>query len=162
MLAAVGVMALSTGPIFVLAMTLMLSIAYPADLVRMGASSLASVLVRSLFYGLVPGLPLSVVHAVAIDLLARRGRDSIGISFLSGIALSLLPAAGFILLIMADGSDIVAITNAGQLWAMVLVAMPFASAGALLGALFWRIVIYHRRQVRLAALHDDAAIQAME
>lgn len=162
MLAAIGVIALSTGPIFVLAITLMLSITDPADLVRMGATSLASMLARSLFYGLIPALPLSVVHAIAIDLLARRGRDSIGISLLNGIALSLLPAAAAILLIMADGGNMVGITSAGQVWGLVLIATPFASTGGLLGAMFWRIVIYHRRRVRLAALHDDAAIRAME
>ncbi|HET6156934.1 MAG TPA: hypothetical protein VFE34_01185 [Dongiaceae bacterium] len=97
--------------------------------------------------------------ALAVDLLARREKDSIYLSIAVGIALSQLPAA--YLVIAVEGLDY-AVTDPASLWDFAPQSFRFALTGALIAILFWRIAICPLRRLRLAALRDAEAMREMK
>src|SRR5688572_9116042 len=86
--AAIGLSALVVGPTFVLLLIGLLSIADVTVLMRMNGTAMAVALAKSPIYGLVAGLPMAVVCAALIGILARRGWDAIGVSLITGLIAS--------------------------------------------------------------------------
>jgi hypothetical protein len=159
--AAIGLSALVVGPTFVLLLIGLLSIADVTVLMRMKVTAMLTTLAKSLIYGLIGGLPTAAICATLIGMLARRGWDAIGVSLSTGIIASTLPAACLIYFALERVRGRVSIDP--ELWWQWPVTMvPFALTGAVMCALFWWIAIRHRRHARLTALHDAAAIRAME
>jgi hypothetical protein len=159
--AAIGLTALMVGPTFVLLLTGLLVITDMTLLMRLNGTAMAFALAKSPFYGLVAGLPMAVVCATLIGILARRGWDAIGVSIATGMIASALPAAVIIYVGLQKVRGRITI-DPELWWQWPLTMVPFALTGALMCALFWRIAIRHRRRARLTATMDAIAIRAME
>jgi hypothetical protein len=159
--AAIGLTALMTGPTFVLLLIGLLGITDVTVLMRLNGTAMAVTLAKSPVYGLVAGLPMAVVCAALIGILARRGWDAIGVSLVTGLVASALPAVGLIYLALEKARDRLSV-DPEFWWQWPMTVTPFALTGALMCALFWRIAIRHRRHARLTALQDADAIRAME
>jgi hypothetical protein len=159
--AAIGLTALVAGPTFVLLLIGLLSIADATLLMRMNGTAMVVALAKSLVYGLVAGLPMAVACAALIGILARRGWDAIGVSLITGLIASVLPAAGLLLALEKARQDRLTLDPA-LWWQWPITVTPFALTGVVMCALFWRIAIRHRRHARLTVLQDADAIRAME
>jgi hypothetical protein len=159
--AAIGLSALVVGPTFVLLLIGLLSITDVTLFMRMNGTVMAVALAKSPVYGLVAGLPMAVVCAALIGILARRGWDAIGLSLIIGLIASALPAAG-LLYLLEKAREPLAVDPEFFWWQWPMTMTPFALTGVVMCALFWRIAIRHRRHARLTVLHDADAIRAME
>lgn len=159
--AAIGLTALMVGPTFVLLLIGLLVITDPTLLLRMNGTAMAVALAKSPLYGLVAGLPMAVVCAALIGILARRGWDAIGVSIATGMIASAPPAAVIIYIGLQKVRDRTTI-DPEFWWQWPVTMVPFALTGSLMCALFWRIAIRHRRHARLTTTMDAIAIRAME
>jgi hypothetical protein len=107
-----------------------------------------------LLKGPIVGVPLAIVLATLLSLLARRGWDSIGVSLATGVAIGLPLEMAFITIFIPH--------NSPGFWNLFLLFLPFACTGALMCAISWRMVIRHKRYARLAAKQAADAVRAME
>lgn len=153
MLAAIAVMALTLAPVFMGLLALVASIVTPSKIASY-SGDFFSAFPEMLFQGLIPGVPLALVHAALLSLLARRGWDAIGVSLMTGIALSLVLEIAFVAIGMPETSP--------GIWDLFLLFLPFACTGALMCGIYWRMVVRQQRLARLAAKQAADAIRAME
>jgi hypothetical protein len=153
--------AVVTMPILIVLFVSVLTLAYPADAERFGLRFVAYVVLDSLVYGWMFALPPVGLHAVAVALLARRRRDSVGISITVGVGISLLAATGFAVLMLAQGGLRLWKTDPAFPWVLASLPLIFGLSGALVASLHWRIAIHPRRKLRLASCDADA-IRAIE
>ena len=153
MLAAIAVMALALFPIFMFFLAIFAAIMNPSKIAGYSEDFFGA-FPGMPFYGLIPGLPLAIVHAVLLSVFARRGWDAIGVSLATGVALSVLLEIAFVGIGMPDDSP--------GFWDLFLLFLPFACTEGLLCAMFWRMTIRHKRHARLAAKQAADAIRTME
>jgi len=159
MLGAGAVIALAISPVFMLLLGLVLAAVNPAE----SASTLAdyfSLLPTMPIHGLIPGVPLAVVYAALLSLLARQGWDAIGVALLIGVAIGLVLEIVFIAIATPEAGTSLGAWDLSRYFFQLL--LPFAGASALMCAIYWRMVIRHQRLARLAAKQAADAIRTME
>jgi hypothetical protein len=159
LLGAIAIMALVSSPVFMLFLSLGLSAMEPAKS-AITLTDYFDLLPTMPFYGLLPGVPAAVACAALLSLLARWGWDTIGVSLLAGVVLGAVLEIAFIAVTMPEMAASTSLW--GLAWGLFSLLLPFGCSSALLCAIYWRMVIRHQRQARLAAKRAAAAIRAME
>lgn len=158
--AAIVTAALTAGPVFIL---LFIPFAWVSDrdeVRSLGIQSMGAMLAESVVDGSTPGLVMVALHALSVGLLARWRKDSIWVSMVVGSAIGLLPAAFYVLLALEVAADDPHLAQPS--WFLSTMVILFVATGAIVSALYWRLAIQPRHKLRLAALRDASAIQAME
>jgi len=148
-----AVTAFALVPVFMLLLALVAVLINPSKIGKYSADFFDA-FPEILFYGLVVGVPLAITLAALLSLLAQRGWDTISVSVATGVAISLLLEMAFVSIVMPDDSP--------GFRDLVLLFVPFACTGALMCAIFWRMVIRHKRHARLVAKRAADAIRTME
>jgi hypothetical protein len=153
LLAAMAVTAFASVPVFMLFLALVAALINPSKVGKYSADFFDA-FPEILVIGLVVGVPLAFALAALLSLLARRGWDAIGVAMATGVVIGLLLEMAFVPIVMPDDSP--------GLRDLFLLLLPFACTSALMCAIFWRMVIRHKRHARLAAKRAADAIRAME
>lgn len=162
---AIAAATLGSGPLLMLWFTLVIGLTDPdifASNVVGDPAGYARELAESSIKGSIVSLPAALAHAVIIVLLARRARDAFGWSMASGAVLGVLAAGLFTWIVFASGEAGGFDSLENQLFFTAGAAGPFASTGALMGLLYWRIAIRPRRRWRRLRQHSEDAIRVME
>jgi hypothetical protein len=160
---AIGAMAattLASGPVLMLSFALLNTMRNPDSPVFNIVNDPADValtLAKSVIRGPIVSLPATLIHAVTIGVLAHHARDAFGWSLASATALGVTVGVLFVWVLLLSGEI------AGfDLLSLAGLAAPFATTGAMMGLLYWRIAIRPQRQWRLLRQHGQDAVRTME
>ncbi|WP_162916633.1 hypothetical protein [Dongia deserti] len=141
---------------------LVLQGAFPFFISGMDLQDLAEMFLYSTLAGLVGSVPAAAINAILLAWLARRGRDAGWLAIASGGSLGFVIGGALATLVLAMNDGTLFWESNRILGVALSFSLPFTTAGALMGALHWRIAIRPRRAWRLFQERERATLRAME